>query len=211
MPAERLPQAVQLFVSLQPNTALAKEAAGTLLAANQPSSAAAILDCVPQWARDAEYLLLQADVLGASGKLAPMLAAVEQARRAAPRNAGVSARAGAILIRNGQAQHGIDLLDDATRLAPGDRRILLLRAVASEVPGHFQEAAGLLTPIRDRWPEWDRAWLATAVSLNGEGRTKDARAALQTAANLGAHEDSDSPAQALNLLNTLAAGLSTQP
>jgi hypothetical protein len=89
-------------------------------------------------------------------------------------------------------------------MAPESRRIQLMRAVAQEILGRFNKAADLLVPILDRWPEWDRAWLANAIALKGEGWIQDSQQAMQTATALGAHADT-----ALNLLNTLAAALNT--
>jgi len=92
----------------------------------------------------------------------------------------------AFLSKNGRAPEALRLLDQATRILPQNREILLMKATTLEMAGQTEAAEHLLNQIQNRWPEWHAGWVAHGIILSTHRRFEEARQALETAVALGA-------------------------
>jgi predicted Zn-dependent protease len=112
--------------------------------------------------------------------------ALGQALRAAPKQPDLYRQAIALLAREGWAPEALRLIDEAARILPENREILLLKATTLEFARQSDDAGHLLIDIQNRWPEWSAVWLAHGIILDTHQRYEEARQALETAVALGA-------------------------
>jgi Flp pilus assembly protein TadD len=174
--------------------------------ASGPAEGARLLDRVPQAARGGDYYLARAEMLDASGNAPDAAAALEQALRTVPRQAGLYLDACGFLLRKGRTDDALRVSGEAMQAFAPERQILLLRAVVLEQAGRGGEAEPLLEQIQNRWPEWPDGWLAQGIILGRHGRRGEARTALGTALALG----TQSP-EVRHYLDELSAGTEGHP
>jgi tetratricopeptide (TPR) repeat protein len=147
------------------------------------------MEAIPESARAGEYYLAHARMFRASGKASEAAAALDRALVSAPARLDFFLQAAVFLAENNQFPDALRFLDQGTRLLPGNREILLLRACALELSARSKEAEGLLTEIQGRWPEWYPGWVAHGIVLRNHNQSEGARRALETAAALAAPAD----------------------
>jgi predicted Zn-dependent protease len=94
--------------------------------------------------------------------------------------------AAGLLVRNGQTVEALQMLDQAARVLPQNREILLMKTTTLELAHQAGAAENLLKQIQNRWPEWHAGWVAQGIILGTRGRFEEARRALETAVTLGA-------------------------
>ncbi|MGD0772719.1 MAG: tetratricopeptide repeat protein [Candidatus Solibacter sp.] len=165
-------------------------AIATFHASDAPTGAAAglaLLDRIPESERSAAYHLARAQMLDASGKFPAAAAALDLALRAAPKQPDLYRQAIALLTSEGSAPDALRLAEEAARILPGNREILLLKATSLEFARQSADAGHLLMDIQNRWPEWSAVWLAHAIILHAHQRYAEARQALETAVVTGSH------------------------
>ena len=146
----------------------------------------AVMERVPEAERGAGYYLARAQMLDAAGKVAEAGAALERALRAAPGQPDSYRQAIALLVREGRSPEALRVAEEAGRVLPENREMLLLKATTLEFGGQTDAAGNLLMEIRNRWPEWRAVWVAHGIILNAHQRYEEARRALTTAVELGA-------------------------
>lgn len=163
-----------------PTSGAELDLAVTAFRLGDPAQGLARLDRIPETARTGDYYLSRAEMLDASEKPSEARQSIEQALAADPRSPDLYRRAAAISIAKGE------WLDRGVRALPGNRQLLLLRAVAAELAGQTTDAGRALSEIQARWPEWQPAWTAQGMILDLHGRCTEGRKALETAQKLGA-------------------------
>ncbi len=144
------------------------------------------LDRLPQAQRSGDYYLARAQMLDSAGDFDNALIALRHALAVAPTRADLYQQAVAFLARHNRAGDALQLLDQASRVLPGDPRMLLLKAEALESAQRAADAEDILRQIQNRWPEWAPAYVAYGVLLEGQKRSEEAKAQLEIALALGA-------------------------
>ncbi|HYW42922.1 MAG TPA: tetratricopeptide repeat protein [Bryobacteraceae bacterium] len=145
-----------------------------------------LLDRIPESGRGSDYYLARAQMLDASGKFPDAVTALRQALGAARTRPDLFQQATALLVREGNASEALGWADEAARVLPENREILLMKATTFEFAGKADEADHLLTEIQHRWPEWSAVWVAHGIILDTHRHYEEARQALETAIALGA-------------------------
>jgi len=145
-----------------------------------------LMDRVPEPERNGDYYLARAQMLDASGKTDEAASALDKALHASAKRPDLYRQATVFLVKNGQLTEALGLLDQAARILPQDREILMLRATTLERAGRTADAERLLGEIQNRWPEWHAIWVANGVILATHQHFEEARHALDTAVALGA-------------------------
>jgi tetratricopeptide (TPR) repeat protein len=167
--------------ALKPAPALLADAAHALLELKQYGAARELLAQTgnPDGAVTADLAIADFQMLDAAGKTDEAVAALQRAMRAAPDRADLIRQAAAFRIRHGELDEALRLTGDAAKAHPGDRDVLLLRAVTLGVAKRGDEVGRALGEIQSRWPEWPAVWAARGIGLHDT-------AALDTAKSLGA-------------------------
>lgn len=156
--------------------------------ASGAAQALADLETVPEGKRNAEYYLLRAEILDASGEVASALDALARG--------GVSAQPvvvhpdfylewSVVLLMHGQQAEALRVVRAGERAAPGNRELLLAEALANSLLGQFPAALSTLARIEKQWPEWSRLYLAKGAVLADSGDYPGAMGALKIAATMG--------------------------
>ncbi len=145
-----------------------------------------LLDKVPDAERNGDYYLARAEMLDASGKFEPAVAALNQALRSAPKRTGLYREAAFFLLKHNRTKEASALLDEGVRLLPNVPEILLLRATLFELEKKTEDAEVMLKRIENRWPEWPDSWLVHGILLETYKRYDEARQMVETAISLGA-------------------------
>jgi tetratricopeptide (TPR) repeat protein len=174
---------IQPAVDIQLDLAIAAFSGGDAAQALQE------MERIPERARGGDYHLARAQMLSALSQTEEARAAIGQALRSAPPRPDFYLQATAFLTQNHQTPEALRFLDQAARLLPGNREILLLKAGTLELAGQPDNAGHLLSDIRSRWPEWYPAWVVYGIVLKTHNRPDEARRARETAAALGAPAD----------------------
>jgi len=133
-----------------------------------------------------DLALARAQTLEASGKLEEAVAALERINGTVSQRPDWYRQAAAFLIGNGRATEALRLVDQAITMLPGNRDLLLTKAVALELAGRVAEAEPVLRDLQARWPEWHPAWVAHGIILSAHQKSEEGRQALDTAVALGA-------------------------
>jgi tetratricopeptide (TPR) repeat protein len=149
-------------------------------------SAMTELERVPEKQRSGDYYLARAQMLDAEGKPDDALADLQHALGAAPTRADLYAEAARFLVRTHRPAEAIRLLDQASRALPDNREILLLQAALFAVGQRAGDAERVLKQIENRWPEWPATYVTYGILLEGQKRSDEAKAQLETALALGA-------------------------
>ena len=150
-----------------------------------PAQGMRLMDGIAEAARGGDFYLARAEMMDASGDASGAAAALEQALRASPAQPEIYRRECVFLMRKGRTEEALRVSGKAVQAMPGDREMLLLRALVLERADRTAEAEGLLQQVQNRWPEWPQGWLAHGIILGTHGHRAEARAALDTAIALG--------------------------
>jgi tetratricopeptide (TPR) repeat protein len=151
------------------------------------SAALQELDETPAADRRGDYYLLRAQILDAQGKMQEAAEALNQGIQAAPTRPSLYLQASGFLLKHQQYEKALALLEQASRLLPDDRDLLLAQAVTLAVMPRDDDAQKLLAKIQSRWPEWDRPYLVHGMILEIQLKSAEALPLLETAIALGAN------------------------
>jgi tetratricopeptide (TPR) repeat protein len=212
------------------DVALLKARALALVAVSEfhaegPQAALAELDRIPVAYRQGDYYLLQAQLLDSLGKTQDAVDALNRGMRAAPTRPDLYLQAAGFLLKHNLVRQALDLLDQAGRILPDARELLLARVVTLELLRRETDAQNLLSTIQARWPDWDRAYQLKGILLEIQLKSPEARKALEKAISLGAntpevyyyealaitHTTPDDPDAAQKAINHALALTSTDP
>jgi tetratricopeptide (TPR) repeat protein len=153
------------------------------------SAAAALeeLDKTPAADRKGDYYLLRAQILDSQGKVQEAAEALNQGIQASPTRPSLYLQAAGFLLKHKLHEKALALLEQASRLLPDDRDLLLAQAVTLAVIPRDDDAQKLLVKIQSRWPEWDRPYLVNGMILEIQLKSAEALPLLETAIALGAN------------------------
>jgi tetratricopeptide (TPR) repeat protein len=182
--ADAAAAAARRLAGMKPGAALLAQAGRALLSAGYyalahgvfEQAAAAGGDVSPEFALAALHTSGGAIDAGAIGR----------ALGDAARRSGLYRQETAFLVKVGEAQEALRLIEVAARALPEDREILLMKATTLDLAGQSDDAGRLLIEIRTRWPEWSAAWAAHGILLDTHRGCDEARPLLETAIALGA-------------------------
>ena len=152
-----------------------------------PDVALAELDKTAEQDRHGDYYLLRAQILDAQGKVREAAEALNQGIRAAPTRPALYLQAAGFLLKHKLHAKALELLQQASRILPDDRDLLLAQAVTLAVVPRDEDAEKLLAKIQARWPEWDRPYLLNGMILEIQLKSVEALPLLETAIALGAN------------------------
>lgn len=145
------------------------------------------LDRTPTADRQGDYYLLRAQILDSLGKSEEAVDSLNHGIRAAPTKTTLYFQAVGFLLKHKMYSEALSLLEQATRILPDSRELLLAQAVTLIHLKRTAEAQRLLSALEGRWPEWDRPYLLSGVLFELESQSEEARQALETAIALGAN------------------------
>lgn len=151
-------------------------------------AALAELDQTPASFRRGDYYLLRAQILDSMGKEAEAAADLNRGISASPTRANLYFQAALFLIKHGEYQQTIRLIDLSKRAAPDDPELMLVQAITYELLQRFKESQKVLAEIQSRWPEWGEPYLVDGIILQNQFKQKEAKQKLQTAIALGAND-----------------------
>lgn len=137
--------------------------------------------------RNGDYYLLRAQILDSMGKTQDAVDALNRGMRAAPTRSDLYLQAAAFLLKHNMLREALELLQQASRVLPDDRELLLAQAVTFELLRREDDAQRLLDEIQTRWPKWDRAYQLKGILLEIQLKSVEARKALEKAIALGAN------------------------
>jgi tetratricopeptide (TPR) repeat protein len=152
-----------------------------------PEGAVTELDKIPVADRKGDYFLLRAEILDAQGKIPEAVDALNHGIRSAPARASLYLQATGFLLKHKLYHEAQDLLEQASRILPNERELLLAQVVTLELLRRNIDSAKLLVKIQARWPEWDRPYLLNGILLEIQLKSAEARQTLETAIALGAN------------------------
>lgn len=145
------------------------------------------LDKTPDTGRQGDYYLLRAQILDAQGKMEEAAEALNRAMRTAPTRSTLYLQAAAFLLKHKLYPKALALLEEASRILPDDRDLLIAQAVTLAVMTRDDDAQKLLANMQTRWPEWDRPYLLNGIILEIQLKSAEALSLLETAIALGAN------------------------
>jgi tetratricopeptide (TPR) repeat protein len=151
-----------------------------------PQAALAELDKTLVADRKGDYYLLRAQILDAQGEVQEAAEALNQGMRTAPTRPALYLQAAGFLLKHKLYDKALALLEQASRILPDDRDLLMTRAVTLAVITRDGDAQKLLAAIQVRWPEWDRPYLLNGMILEIQLKSAEALPLLETAIALGA-------------------------
>jgi tetratricopeptide (TPR) repeat protein len=174
-----------------------------------PDAALRELDKTPAPQRKGDYYLLRAQILDAQGNVPEAADALNQAMRAEPGRANLYYEASSFLLKHKLYKEALQLLDQASRVLPDDRELLLAQAVTLDLLRRTDACDTLLSQIQARWPEWNRPYLLKGMLLQTRVEPAQARKALDTAIALGANTPEAYYYQALSIMDSAPEDLSS--
>jgi tetratricopeptide (TPR) repeat protein len=149
------------------------------------AAALAELDKTPPLFRHGDYYLIRAQILDSMGKENEAAADLNRGITASPTRANLYFQAALFLIKHGEYQQTVRLLDLAKRAVPDDPGLMLIQAITYELLQRFDESQKLIAEIQSRWPEWSQPYLIDGIILQNHFKQKEARQKLETAITLG--------------------------
>jgi tetratricopeptide (TPR) repeat protein len=167
-----------------------------------PDAALRELDKTPAAQRKGDYYLLRAQILDAQGNVPAAADALNGAMRAEPARASLYYEASSFLLKHKLYKEVLQLLDQASRVLPDDRELLLAKAVTLDLLRRADDCDALLVKIQARWPEWNRPYLLKGILLQTRLEPAKARRALDTAIALGANTPEAYYYQALSIMDS---------
>jgi Flp pilus assembly protein TadD len=135
-----------------------------------------------------DYHVLRAMALEAAGKNDAALAEMRQGAGQPVMPARLAQEGALLLARHGESESALGLVDRAIRSEPEDRSLRLTLVGVLAGAGRVKQAEAAAREIENRWPEWDRAWVADAMLLVREGRREEAKGRMAMAEALGARD-----------------------
>jgi tetratricopeptide (TPR) repeat protein len=144
------------------------------------------LDKIPEPERRGDYYLLRAQLLDSLGKIPEAADALNRGMLAAPTRASLYFQAASFLLKHQLRQEALALLEQANRIIPDSRELMLAQWVTMTLAHRDIDARKLLERIQTRWPEWDRPYLLNGILFELQLKPLEARQALETAIALGA-------------------------
>ena len=166
-----------------------------------PGAALAELDQTALTDRKGDYYLLRAQLLDAQGQMQEAVDALNRGIRAAPTRPDLYLQATAFLLKHKLNHEALNLLEQASRILPDSRELLLAQAVTLELLLRGIDAQKLLAKMQARWPEWDRPYLLSGILLEIGLKSAEARQTLETAIALGANTPEAYYYQALAIMH----------
>ncbi len=145
------------------------------------------LEKIPEIDRRGDYYLLRAQVLDSLGKVQEAADALNRGMQAAPTRASLYFQAASFLLKHQLRQEAMALLEQANRIIPDSRELLLAHWVTLTLAHRDIDARKLLERIQARWPEWDRPYLLNGILLELQLKPVEAKQVLETAIALGAN------------------------
>ncbi len=145
------------------------------------------LKSAPEADRRGDYYLLRAQLLDSLGKIPEAAEALNRGMQEAPTKASLYFQAASFLLKHHQNREALDLLEQANRIVPDTRELLLAQWVTLILLQHDIDAKKLLSRIQARWPEWDHPYLLNGIFLEMLLLSTEARQSLETAIALGAN------------------------
>jgi tetratricopeptide (TPR) repeat protein len=152
-----------------------------------PEAALTELDKIPAADRKGDYFLLRAQILDAQGKIPEAVDALNHGIQSAPARASLYLQATGFLLKHKLYEKALEFLEQASRVVPDNRELLLAQAVTLAIIPRDEDAQRVLAKIQARWPEWDRAYLLNGIILEIQLKSAEARPLLETAIALGAN------------------------
>ncbi|MGI8958797.1 MAG: tetratricopeptide repeat protein [Bryobacteraceae bacterium] len=174
-----------------------------------PQVALSELDQTQVADRKGDYYLLRAQILDSLGKMPEAVDALNRGIRAAPTRPSLYLQATGFLLKHKLYHEASNLLDQASRILPDERELLLAQAVTLELLQRGIDAQKLLTKLQARWPEWDRPYLLNGILLEIQLKSAEARQMLETAIALGANTPEVYYYQALAIMHAAPNDLET--
>jgi tetratricopeptide (TPR) repeat protein len=151
-----------------------------------PRQALETLDKATEEERTGDYFLMRARILDAAGEPDAADEALQEGLRRASLRPDVAEQAAFLLLRRNRAAEALAVIERSSQANPGSPGLLLSAAALLALTARTAEAERALRQIESRWPEWDRAYVAHGLLLEGMKRSAEARQKLQTAVALGA-------------------------
>lgn len=145
------------------------------------------LNKTPAADRQGDYYLLRAQILDAQGQMQEAADALNHGIHSAPTRPALYLQAAGFLLKHKLFDKALALLEQASRVLPDERDLLLAQAVTLAVIPRDDDAQKLLAKIQARWPEWDRPYLLNGMILEIQLRSAEALPLLETAIALGAN------------------------
>jgi len=145
------------------------------------------LDKTPAADRSGDFYLLRAEILDSLGKIEEAVEALNRGIQAAPTRPDLYLQSTAFLLKHKLNHEALDLLEQASRILPDARELLLAQAVTLELLLRDIDAQKLLARMQARWPEWDRPYLLSGILLEIQRKSAEARQTIETAIALGAN------------------------
>jgi tetratricopeptide (TPR) repeat protein len=149
-------------------------------------SGMAHLEQIPEKQRSGDYYLARAQMLDSEGKPDDALAELQHALHAAPTRVDLYEEAARFLVRRQRLADAVHVLDEAERALPDNRQVQLLQAALFTSAQKAGDAERVLKRLENRWPEWPSTYLTYGILLEGQKRSDEAKAQLETALSLGA-------------------------
>ncbi len=168
-------EAARRIAGLKPATGLLTDAGQALLESGQLAAAKEILEQIPEAQRPGVYYLSLAETGND--------AALERAISAAAKEPQLYRQIVRFLVKNNRYAEALKVLDGA----PEDRDLLLLKTTTLAMSGDAAGAADSAASLQMRWPEWQAGWIVRGAALAAQSKVEEARQAVQTGIQLGAH------------------------
>jgi tetratricopeptide (TPR) repeat protein len=166
-----------------------------------PEAAMSELDKTPAADRSGDFYLLRAEILDSLGKIEDAVQALNRGIQAAPTRPDLYLQATAFLLKHKLNHEALDLLEQASRILPDARELLLAQAVTLELLLRGIDAQKLLARMQARWPEWNRPYLLSGILLEIQLKSAEARQTIETAIALGANTPEAYYYQALAIIH----------
>ena len=156
--------------------------------ASGPDAALKDLETAPRQTATGDYHVMRAMILEAAGNNDAALSEMRESAGQPVMRARLAEEGALLLARHGEAERALELLDRAIRSGPEDRSLRLTRVAVLAGAGRVKAAEAAVKEMENRWPEWDRAWVADAMLLARDGRSEEAKARMVMAEALGARD-----------------------
>lgn len=177
---------LQYAVASAPTAEVQLDLAIALFRTDGADSGIARLERIPEKQRSADYYLARAQMFDSEGKSDEALAELQHALHAEPTRVDLYEEAARFLVRRQRLADAVHLLDEAERASPDNRQIQLLQAALFTSAQKVGDAERVLKQLENRWPEWPSTYLTYGILLEGQKRSEEAKAQLETALALGA-------------------------
>jgi len=156
---------------------------------DSPAAGLKLLDEIPTAQREGDYFLMRAQVLDAMQRPEEAAQALNRGFAAAPTRPDLYFQAALFLIKHGQYQQAVRLLEQANQVLPDSPELQLTEAIAYGLLRQHDDALRILGQVEARWPEWALPYMIHGITLVIRSSPKQATPLLQDAITLGATND----------------------